>query len=61
MSQFNHFLTFEDREGFIALNVKSEAEALNLARMIAEEAGCAVIVRDDQLAEIDHIPAPQRN
>jgi hypothetical protein len=38
MSQFNHFLTFENREGFVALNAKSEAEALNLARMIAEQA-----------------------
>jgi hypothetical protein len=61
MNQFNHVLTLKGRPGFIALNAANEAAALNVARMIAEETGCAVIVRDSQLIEIDIVPAPRRN
>ena len=61
MSKFKHFLTFPSREGFIALDVPDEAAALRVARMVAEESGCSVIVRDDHLIEIETIPAPQTN
>jgi hypothetical protein len=59
--RFNHILTFVSRKGFIALNVATEADALNVARMIADETGCSVVVRDDQMIEIDTIPARRSN
>jgi hypothetical protein len=61
VSRFKHFLTFPNGEGFIALDLSDEAAALRVARMVAEESGRSVVVRDDQLVEIETIPAPQRN
>jgi hypothetical protein len=61
MDKFRHILTFVSRPGFVALDVADDEAALNVGRMIAEETGCAVVVRDSQLVEINTIPAPQRN
>ena len=61
MSTFKHFLTFPNSEGFIALDLPDEAAALRVARMVAEESGRSVVVRDDQLVEIATIRAPLRN
>ena len=61
MGEFSHILTFVDQVGFIALNVADDEAALAVARKVAEEAGCAIVVRDDNLIEIDTIPAPSRN
>jgi len=61
VGKFKHFLTFPSRKGFIALDLPDKASALRVARMVAEEAGCSVIVRDDHLIEIATIPAPQMN
>ncbi|HYD66146.1 hypothetical protein [Azospirillum sp.] len=61
MDKFKHILTFVNRPGFVALDVADDEAALAVGRMIAEETGGAVVVRDSQLVEIDTIPAPQRN
>ena len=61
MSEFSHILTFVEKVGFIALNVADDEAALAVARTVAEEAGCAVVVRDDKLIEIDTISAPSKN
>lgn len=61
MAQYKHILTFPGRNSFIILDLEDEAEALDVARMLAAATGQSITVRDDQLIEIETISAPIKN
>jgi hypothetical protein len=61
MREHKHILTFPGRKNFIVLDLADEAEALKVARMLAEDTGQSVTVRDKELLEIETIHAPVRN
>jgi hypothetical protein len=61
MSQWRHILTFPGRKTVILLDLESEADALKIARMLVAETGQSIIVRDEELSEIETILAPLKS
>jgi hypothetical protein len=61
MSQCRHILTFAGRKTVILLDLENKADALKIARMLVAETGQSIIVRDEELNEIETVLAPLKS